>query len=313
MESRRNNRADWQPELRTLRYFVCVAEEKSLTAAASRLRIAQPALSRQIRQLEDGLGTPVFRRTPRGVELTEAGAILLGRAYSILAQVQQAHHDVTAQVRAPRGVVVVGMPPTPGEFIAPPLLARVMANFPQIELRFVEAFSRDLERRLIQGEIGLVVMHDPPVRDDIVISRLLDEHLYVIGPTGAIDREAYTLVEAARLPLVLPSRPNTLRILVDKHADAGNLPLNIVQRADGIWLLKALVRNGHGFTLLTYGAVTSEVRQGTLAAAPLVDPRIDWTLCTATRTDQHGKMAVRVVENSVRTIVQDLVARGIWK
>lgn len=110
MEPRLNSRADWQPELRTLRYFVCVAEEKSLTAAAARLRIAQPALSRQIRQLEDGLGTQVFRRTPRGVDLTEAGAILLGRAYSILAQVQQAHHDVTAQVSAPRRHCPVGRP-----------------------------------------------------------------------------------------------------------------------------------------------------------------------------------------------------------
>lgn len=113
-------RSDWQLELRTLRYFVCVAEEGALTRAAERLRIAQPALSRQIAKLEADLGVSVFVRTPRGVELTEAGEILLSRSNTILAQIQQTHHDVTAHASNPRGVVVLGMPPTPGEFIAPP-------------------------------------------------------------------------------------------------------------------------------------------------------------------------------------------------
>lgn len=305
--------ADWRPELRALRYFVCVAEEKSLTAAAARLGVAQPAISRQIARLEGDLGLPVFIRTPRGVELTEAGEILLNRAYAILAQIAQAHHDVTAHADAPRGVVVVGMPPTPGEFIAPPLLAHIKARYPEIELRFVEGFSRALERQLANGEISLAVMHDPPVQDDIAVSDLLVEHLYVIGPKGAIDQNSFTLAEAARLPLVMPSRPNFLRILIDKHAGAQGLTLNVVQRADGVWHLKALVRNGHGFSMLTYGAVLSEIQQGTLDAAPIVAPQIDWTLSIAIRTDQRRKMAIKLVEQAVQTIVADLVAQGVWR
>ncbi|MCA0939867.1 LysR family transcriptional regulator [Yangia mangrovi] len=304
---------DWQPELRTLRYFLCVAEEKNMTRASERLRIAQPALSRQIARLESDLGLRVFNRTARGMELTEAGEILQRRAYAIMAQIAQAHHDVTAHAEKPQGVVVVGMPPTPGEFITPPLLSRVKAEYPEIELRFVEGFSNALEHKLSQGEIGLAVMHDAPLQDDIVTTELLVEHLNVIGPCGSFDKDSYTLAEAAAMPLIMPSRPNFLRILVDKHADEIGAGLNIVQRVDGVWHLKSLVRHGHGFTILTYGGVLSEVQNGTLEARPIVSPQISWTLCTATKADQRRKKAIQVVEALVRDIVGELVAAGIWR
>ncbi|MAC78747.1 MAG: hypothetical protein CML66_11870 [Rhodobacteraceae bacterium] len=304
---------DWQPELRTLRYFLCVAEEKNMTRASGRLRIAQPALSRQIARLETDLGLQVFNRTARGMELTEAGEILQRRAYAIMAQIAQAHHDVTAHADRPQGVVVVGMPPTPGEFITPPLLSRIKAEYPEIELRFIEGFSNALEHRLSQGEIGLAVMHDAPVRNDIVTTDLLVEHLYLIGPCGSFDKDSYTLAEAAAMPLIMPSRPNFLRILVDTHADRIGAQLNIVQRVDGVWHLKSLVRHGHGFSILTYGGVLSEVQNRTLEARPIVEPQMPWTLCTATKADQRSKKAIQVVEALVRDIVNDLVRSGIWR
>lgn len=303
---------DWQPELRTLRYFLCVAEEKNMTRAAERLRIAQPALSRQIARLEEDLGLPVFRRTSRGVELTEAGEILSTRAYAIMAQIAQAHHDVTSRSETPRGVVVVGMPPTPGEFIVPPLLERIKRDYPEIELRFVEGFSRDLETKLTRGEIGLAVMHDAPRREDIVTTDLLVEHLYVIGPRGSLTRDSYPLAEAAALPLVMPSRQNYLRILIDQQCDSIGVSLNVTQRVDGVWHLKSLVRHGHGYTILTFGGVLTEVEAGTLDARPITDPQIDWTLCVACKSDQKDKPAVQVVREVTQGIVNDLVARGIW-
>jgi LysR family transcriptional regulator, nitrogen assimilation regulatory protein len=304
---------DWQLDLRPLRYFVSVAEEKSLTKAAERLNVAQPALSRQMQKLEAALATPLFIRSARGVELTEAGEILLRRAYLIFNQIQQTVHDVTAGANHPQGIVTVGMPPTPGEFIAPVLLERIKRNFPDIELRFLEGFSGILEQRLANNEIGIAVMHDPKPGSDIVVSELLVEHLWVIGAAGSLDRPSYTLAEAAALPLILPSRPNYLRMLIDSHAEREKLTLNIVQRSDGVWHTKALVRYGHGQTILTYGAVLSEMQHGTLDAVPITDPRIDWTLCVAMRRDQSRKPAFIVVGEAIGEIVGDLVARQIWK
>jgi LysR family nitrogen assimilation transcriptional regulator len=304
---------DWHPDLRTLRYVICDAEEKSMTKAAGRLRIAQPALSRQISKLEKDLDAAVFSRLPRGVELTEIGEILLERSYSIFSQLAQTYRDVKTHSTEPKGIVVVGMPPTPGEFILPALLARIKRDYPQIALRIVEGFSRDLEKGLRSGNIALAVMHDPPDSGDIVGRELLRERLNLIGPPGSLNKDAYTLAEAVALPLIMPPRPNFLRVLVDRAVDQSGLILDIVQRVDGVWHLKALVRAGHGFSILTYGAVLTEVEQGTLVARPIVDPIIEWRLCVATRIDHKGKPAFAAVENAICDIVDDLVARGVWR
>lgn len=304
---------DWEPDTRTLRCFVTVAEEKNITRAASRLHIAQPALSRKIANLEADLGVALFDRTVRGVGLTPAGKLLLDRAYAIFGQLAQTYHDVTSSLDSPRGTVVVGMPPTPGQFIAPPLLQRIRADFPDIELRFREGFSRELETWLLDGQISLAVMHNPPEDSGIIGRELLVETLHLIGWPGSLDKASYTLAEAVALPLIMPSRENYLRVLADMHADAIGTSLNIRQRVDGVWLLKALVRGGHGYTLLTFGGVLGEYHSGTLTAAPITDPEVRWSLCTATKTDRQGNLAVRVIENAIAEIVADLVARKIWR
>ncbi|MCP1200585.1 LysR family transcriptional regulator [Notoacmeibacter sp. MSK16QG-6] len=304
--------SDWEPDIRTLRCFVTVAEERNITRAASRLNIAQPALSRKIAKLEYDLKLTLFERSVRGVELTPAGKILLDRAYAIFGQLAQTFHDVTASPERPAGTVIVGMPPTPGEFIAPPLLRRIKDHFPEIEIRFREGFSRELEDWLLNGQISLAVMHNPPERTDISSQELLVEKLHLIGQAGSLEKASYTLAEAASLPLIMPSRANYLRLLADQHAEQIGCSLNVIQRVDGIWHLKALVRDGHGFTLLTFGGVLSEFHLGTLTAAPIVEPEVQWRLCTATKTDQRQNMATREVEAAIADIVKSLVTRSIW-
>ncbi len=193
------------------------------------------------------------------------------------------------------------------------LLERIKTNFPDIELRFLEGFSGVLEQQLANNEISIAVMHDPEPGNDITITELLVEHLWVVGSSGSLRQESYTLAEATALPLILPSRPNYLRMLIDSHAERENLTLNVVQRSDGVWHTKALVRYGHGQTILTYGAVLSEMQQGTLDAVPITDPRIHWTLCVAMRRDQSRKPAFIVVSEAIREIVGGLVTRAIWK
>lgn len=303
---------DWEPDIRTLRCFVAVAEERNITRAANRLHIAQPALSRKIANLENDLNLLLFERSVRGVELTVAGKMLLDRVYAIFGQLAQTYHDVTASPERPAGTVVLGMPPTPGEFIAPPLLRKIQSGFPDIEIRFREGFSRQLENWLLNGEIGIAVMHNPPDRPDIAHQELLVEKLHLIGKAGSLRKSSYSLAEAARLPLIMPSRENYLRVLADQHAEKIGSSLNVIQRVDGVWHLKALVRDGHGYTLLTFGGVLSEYHLGTLTAAPIVRPEVQWRLCTAIKTDQKNNMAISEVQKAITEIVSDLVARSIW-
>ncbi|TFF27193.1 LysR family transcriptional regulator [Jiella endophytica] len=304
---------NWFPDTRSLRYFVAVAEEKSITRAAARLRIAQPAVSRQIAWLEEELGAPLFVRLARGVELTESGEILLEHCYTVFSTLAQGYRDITAHSASPKGTVIVGMPPTPGEFILPPLLTHIRDRYPDIELRFVEGFSRELEKALIRGDIALAVMHDPPERSDILRRELLVENLHVVGPPGSLSQAQYPLAEVAELPLIMPSRPNYLRIIFDRACNERSLVPQVVQRVDGMWHIKALVRSGHGYTMLTYGGVLTEATSGTLEARPLIEPQIGWRLCIATRAEQKPKVAITIVEEAIFEIVTNFVRRGLWQ
>jgi len=92
-------------------------------------------------------------------------------------------------------------------------------------------------------------MHDPPRRSDIYSDVLISEQLNLIGAPDALTRESHTFAEAAAMPLVMPPRPNYLRLIVDRVADEQGVSLYVVQRVEGVWHLKALVRHGTRFTL----------------------------------------------------------------
>lgn len=302
----------WTPDIRALRAFALVAEVKSVTKAAQKLAIAQPALSRQIRRLEEDLGVRLFERSSRGVTVTDAGAALLLRAERIFNQLDETFFEVSGQTHALAGTVTIGMPPTPGEAIAPVLVERANSRYPDLELRFVERFSDTLERMIVNGEIAVAVMHDPPPHPDLTINRLLDEHLWLVGKAGSLGRDKITLAEACRLPLVMPSRPNFIRRLIDKNLAPG-ATLNIVQRVDGLGQLRALLRHGHGFTALTYGAVVSDIKLGRLEAAMIVEPQVSWTLAVARRNEPSRRAALAAVTGLIGEITGEFVANGLWR
>lgn len=304
---------DWPLDFRSLRYFASVAEQKSFSGASARLHIAQPALSRQIRRLEEELGVELFTRHARGVDLTEAGEILLNRVYTIFRQVEQTRDDVTTHAQFPYGTVTVGLPPTAGEFISPLLAERVRDRYPSIELRLVEGFSGELYQKLMNHEISLAVMHNPIPHQELKTSELLVEHLCLVGPAGSLTKKRYRLAQAAALPLVLPNRPNHLRILIDDYAERCATPLNVAFHSDGVGITKALVRRGLGYTILTFGAVFSEVEQGKLDAVPISNPAITWPMGVAMRRDQSRKRTFIVIEELIRDVVADLLKQGIWR
>src|SRR5215475_8386666 len=109
-------------ELRHLRYFVAVAEEQNVTRAAARLRVSQPPLSRQIRDLEEELGVTLFARSAKSVRLTEEGRLFLGEARAVLQRADEAVRTVRAMAGGTAGELLLGYAPSPTVEILPPLL-----------------------------------------------------------------------------------------------------------------------------------------------------------------------------------------------
>src|ERR1700754_4329860 len=145
-------------ELRQLRYLVALADEGHFTRAAARANVAQPALSQQIRKLEDELGLALFDRTTRRVVPTEAGELLSARARRILAEVDDAAAELRQLAGIVAGRVTIGVTQTPGPFDLPRLLAAFHAQHPQVELAVREDLSATLAEQLRADALDLAFL-----------------------------------------------------------------------------------------------------------------------------------------------------------
>ena len=300
-------------DLRALRYFVYVAEARSFSKAAVQLHVAQPALSRQIRKLEDELGIELVLRTRRQLELTDAGLLLLQRAHSLIRQVAQTADDVRAQGSRIRGTITLGVSPAICEVLAPLIVRRGAALHPELRLNFVEGFSAFIFRRLIDQELTLCLMHNPPRHQGIEIEPLLTEPMYLVGPGAAAG--ALPAVKAGttldRVPLILPNRTHSLRMLIERAVAEQDGRLDVAVQVDGYTTTKALITAGLGYTILPYSAVHQEVEAGQLSAARLRKPALSWTLSVAYRKDQRNARAVMALRDLIAGEVDKLVA-GKW-
>ena len=141
--------------LRRLRYFVTVAEESSFSRAAQRLHIAQPPLSNQIKQLEEELGVVLFKRTNRGIQMTEAGVLLLEEAQRIFVQVEQTTRAVRRVGHGEVGRLTLGFVPSASNEALPPILRAFGDRFPEVELFLREMKPDRVLQRLHEGQIDV--------------------------------------------------------------------------------------------------------------------------------------------------------------
>ena len=165
-------------DFRQLRTFSCVAELGSLSKASDTLRVAQPALSRQIKLLEHELRAELFTRNGRGMVLTEAGRLLLARTAGIVRQIDQIRDDIQSSGGPPSGRVVLGLVPTVSCVISARLARRTVESYPGISLCIVESYSGHLIEWLHRGQMDLAVIYGPSA----------DLHLTVQTPRPRQDR-----------------------------------------------------------------------------------------------------------------------------
>jgi DNA-binding transcriptional LysR family regulator len=173
-------------ELRHLRYFVAVAEELHFTRAAERLGIKQPPLSLQIRQLEHEMGAPLFHRLTRGVELTEAGALLLVEARQILDHVQRAKASVQSRARGETGRIHLGFAgATYFQPLVPTVIRAYREHYPRVVLSPEQSNTPQLVAGLRSGEIDIAFVR-PPISDaeGLAIEPLVEEPMLIVLPAS---------------------------------------------------------------------------------------------------------------------------------
>jgi len=301
-------------DVKQLRYFVHVAELGSFSRASAFLSIAQPALSRQVRNLESELGSALLYRNGRGVAMTEAGEHLLRHAKAILGQMDQIRDEIATLRGEPTGAATLGVPPTVSQVLITPLIKRFRARYPHISLQVVEGFSGHVHEWLVNGRLDVALLYSAPRTRNLTTEKLLVEDLFLIGP-GTGEKAAgpdTPLAALADLALILPSRPHGLRLLVDTVAADAGTTLKVEFELDAYAAIKELVEDGAGHTILPFAAVYGEVAAGRLGARRIVDPPISRDLLLANSTQRPLSIAGRALMEQIKVEVRDLVESGKW-
>src|SRR5690606_33401053 len=224
---------DLPVDSRRLRYFVQIVDSGSITRAAALSGVAQPALSQQLAILENELKVKLLDRSVSGVTPTSAGRVLYARAQSILRQFDDLHEAVHREVQPLSGTVIVGIPPTMLPRIGLPLIEKVCAQHPEMHLQIREEGSLVLHELLVNGRIELSISATKP-EGVVTGEEILTEAIVLMHSPSMVLPERTTLAELARLPWVMPRRPNAIRTLVDGAFAANNQTPRVVVEIDSL-------------------------------------------------------------------------------
>jgi LysR family nitrogen assimilation transcriptional regulator len=300
-------------EIRALRYFQTVAMCGSYSRGSELLHISQPAVSRMIRNLEDELGTALFRRHGHGVSLTTAGQLLLERGQGLLRQLEQTKAEIRGGKASPSGIISFAIPPAAGCILVPTLAERFCTAFPNVAINIEGGFSGHIHEWLVRGQVDLACVHDPMPQRGFEITPLINEEVYLIGTPGSFpfDRGYARIADLGRIPLVLPSRPNTSRRLIDTWMAQKRVLLNVKMEVDDHYITRALVKRGLGFALATRGGVDADLRHGELRAVPF-RPRAYWPLALVTYANKPRSDVVEGFIRAIRTVTRELANSGAW-
>jgi DNA-binding transcriptional LysR family regulator len=242
-------------ELRHLRYFVAVAEEENVTRAAARLRIAQPAVSRQVRDLEEELGTRLLERQAKSVRLTDAGRLFLGEARAVLLRADEAVAAVRAASLQAQSEIHVGYAPSLTARILPRALRRMQTNFPGVRVLLHDLATGEMLEALREGRLQLALTVQPAAAElrGLRFRRLARYALCVAMVPGhaLAQRRSVTIRALAGQPLIAYSRadyPEYHAATVKIFAAVGGHPL-IAEEHDSVTSLIAAVEAGRGVAL----------------------------------------------------------------
>jgi LysR family nitrogen assimilation transcriptional regulator len=302
-------------ELRQLNYFLAVVKAGSFSKAASVLGIAQPALSRQIRQLEEELGVELFYRHGRGIRPTEEGGQFEATVTPLMRDLAQARTDLRAAAKVPAGEIAFGMPPSLSTVIGADLVRDFRTRFPQVRLHIIDGFSGFVNEWLVDGRVDMAVVNNARRSPYVRMDTLLTVDLFLLGQRAAIetlapDDTTIPTPRLAGLPLILPGRHHGLRRELDAAATRLGFELDVLVEIDSLAALKDLVRGGSFMSVLPHGAIQPEAANPAFGVRRLAAPDLTMEFMIAYSLQRPTTVAMRELARTVRAEVARAVAEG---
>jgi LysR family transcriptional regulator, nitrogen assimilation regulatory protein len=288
--------------------FIKVTELGSVTHAAVTLGVPQSVVSRQINLLEREAGGRLFRRTGRGVVLTDFGQKVFPGVKALVAQADQLADEIRTSAGEPVGTVRVGLLPSSVRTFVGALYQACIRRFPRVQLHFTEGSSVQLEDWLNQGRLDLSLLlreDDAESQDEPTLRRV---QLSLIGPPGdpITSQSEVSFENLARLPLVLPGEPHLLRARLDALARERNIKLNISVEADSLYLQEATVAAGGGYAIVAARELPPD-HIAVVSSARIVNPELTRRLVLSTTVLRPHTLATRAIS----ALIQELSAAGV--
>ncbi len=296
-------------DLKQLEYFVRVAELGSFTRAAGVLNIAQPALSRQVRLLEVELRQNLLLRNGRGVTTTDAGKLLLEHGRGILHQVERAREDLGRVSGALAGRVALGLPPSIAKMLTVPLTRAFRKRLPNAALSISEGLTISMQEGLQTGRLDIALLYNPQPSPDLETRPLMDEELLLIGlrrPRSKTSTEPISLREASALPLVIPSRPNAIRMVVETEMAGIGCKPDISLEIDGVGAILDLVADGAGYAILPKYSLATTNHPEAYVARSIVKPHLVSRLTLATAAGRTTTMTQQAMIELIEQVAAEV-------
>ncbi|MFF7055161.1 LysR family transcriptional regulator [Achromobacter spanius] len=270
-------------ELRQLRTVLAIAETGSLTKAAELLHVVQPALSRQLKQLEDELGIPLFERNRLGMVLTVPGRRFVDQVRVSLKGLNEARAGIGAAKSDLLGTVSIGMLPSLATALAGPLVIALQQQYPNLRVRIATGFSDFLQEGLEGGKLDICLMGDYLQSELLQTSPVYSEPIYVFGmPGSGLSQDTPMTLEAvSRMPMVVPEA-RSLRNVIDRACTILGVNLNLVAESDSTAVILDLVLRGVGYTILPAIPIMTMLAEKRIEGAPIISPTLQRTVIIGT-------------------------------
>ncbi|HYM09137.1 MAG TPA: LysR family transcriptional regulator [Bryobacterales bacterium] len=271
-----------------LRSFVEVARLKNFSRAAGKLGLTQPAISTQIRQLEEEFGVRLFDRIGKKVFLTQPGILLLDHAGKILNVQKEAFDALRDLLPSPAGHLLLGATEASCLYLLPKVFAAFKKKHPEVKITVYRNFTTKIVQKLQEDSVDLGFVSLPVDVREIATIPLFREPVDVAVPAGhpLASKASVTVEEIARYPWIFP-RASRTRQTLDELFRGVRQPVHVTMELSGVETIKRFIVIGLGISLLSRSYAAAEVKAGTLKLIPLAEPRLERQLGLAYRTDRY--------------------------
>ena len=299
-----------------LKAFLKIAETGSISRASESLGVAQPSLSQQLVRLEEEVGVALFRRTARGVTLTEAGRLFQQHARQLSHWTNAAIEEVRQLGSEASGAVVLAVPYSISKVAGVALVEAFLEHAPRVQFRLVEAFTGQIRGWLEAGKVDLGIVNDLGPMRNLLSRPVASEELYLVGPPGRFGASTplsdVPASELSSLPMILPGPEHGLRQVIEQALDRLGISLTIRVEIDAMMHIPALIAGGHGYSILPLPAVSEAFAAKQVSVARIADGAIRRTLCLMRNSSNVVTHASVRCEALTMRVLMGLIDGGQW-